>query len=68
MCVPDIYISEDGRSFVVRKGGYDWVMLYNSDWGAWSATNDSIRPYTGKGNSIMDAVDSAMCKLKIKNA
>jgi hypothetical protein len=61
MCVPEISIREDGKGFVVRKGGIDFDVDFASFWWAWSPKPGVEE---GCGDTIMEAVDSALAKVR----
>lgn len=62
MCVPSVFIRDDGKGFVVRKGGIDWaVSLYGKTF--YAQKYDDFG-WPGRGDTIMEAVDSALAKVK----
>jgi hypothetical protein len=79
MCVPSVFIRDDGKGFVVRKGGIDWEINCGED-GVWQAYGPVFNinsgftapdewggsggTYGGYGDTIMEAVDSALAKVK----
>jgi len=68
MCVPDIFIRDDGKGFVVRKGGIDFNVKEQLRGDAWMAIsqepglNDQYA--YSLGDTIMEAVDSALAKVR----
>jgi len=65
MSVPDVFIRDDGRGFIVRKGGVDFDvwMVGNEEW---AASVYLITGILGYGYTIMDAVNNALAKMKAK--
>lgn len=76
MCVPTVAIREDGKGFLVQKGGVWWEVdrTYNKhDYGdhkdgSWYARNEAVDsgiPFWGY--TIFEAVDAAVAKMnKVK--
>jgi len=62
MAIPNVFIREDGRGFIVRKGGIDWNVLESLDTKsyAWEAYNGENWDQGGCGGTIMEAVDNAL--------
>ena len=61
MSVPNIYIRDDGKGFIVRKGGIDWLIQEDRTFTIWqSASSEGY----GEGETIMEAVDAALAKLR----
>jgi hypothetical protein len=67
MSVPDVYISDDGRSFVVRKGGIDWEIKQDDTVFAFSRPVGQPLIW-GRGATITEAVDDAVSKLRANRA
>ncbi len=65
MCVPEVFIREDGRGFIVRKGGIDWEIIKDSSFMAFRPfPGVRGRDVWGRGDTIMEAVDNALAKIK----
>jgi len=69
MCIPSVFISEDGKGFVVRKGGIDWTIKEyrpgpGREW--WSAFSYLAEVF-GEGSTILEAVDNALAKIAQSN-
>jgi len=61
MSVPEIFIREDGKGFVVRKGGVGWVIYLGTN------LVEAVDPQTnvyGLSDTIMGAVDNALAKMR----
>ena len=59
MCTPEIFIRDDGKGFVVRKGGVDWyVQERRKGWEAIGFLSYAM------GETIMEAVDNALAKVR----
>jgi hypothetical protein len=64
MCVPTVFIREDGRGFVVRSGGIDFQVSYSEAF-EWTAINNAdFGDVYGFGETIPEAVNNALAKMK----
>lgn len=63
MCTPSIYIRDDGKGFVVRRGGVDFEMDYDCHRDCWIAHPPDIE-MSAHANTILEAVDNALAKLR----
>ncbi len=69
MSVPEVFIRDDGKGFVVRKDGVDFMAWDSEDGGTWYAdrANEPLEALmTGRGDTIMGAVDNALAKLTVE--
>jgi hypothetical protein len=60
MCVPTVFIRDDGKGFVVRRGGIDLNVREDADKQDWVAYANG---YWGCAQTIMEAVDNALAKI-----
>ena len=60
MSVPEIFIRDDGKGFIIRKGGIDWAIYTNSS--TIEAFNPQIYVH-GLGPTIMEAVENALANV-----
>jgi len=77
MCVPECFIRQDGKGFIVRKGGIDWDVWAVSfdDSHDFIATNGKVIDggdvieggEIGRGDTIMQAVDNALAKIRAES-
>jgi hypothetical protein len=69
MSVPEVFIRDDGKGFIVRKGGIDFDVNYiDSSWEAGSLVvigdlATMTIPVFGYGDTVMQAVDNAILKM-----
>ena len=63
MSVPEVFIRDDGKGFIVRKGGVDLTIYLGAN--RVEAFNPQSYVY-GMGETIMEAVDNAILKMKAK--
>jgi hypothetical protein len=66
MCVPSVFIRDDGKGFVVRRAGIDFDVRPGPYKGFVTTNGKAIYEggVIGKGETIMEAVDSALAKVK----
>jgi len=65
MCVPECFIREDGKGFIVRKGGIDWDVWSEDGDRKWYAARSKVYgELWGHGMSIMEAVDNVLAKVR----
>jgi hypothetical protein len=65
MAVPSVFIRDDGRGFIVRKGGIDFDVLMSHEglMRYFKAFGPGYKIF-GEGDTIMEAVDKALAKVK----
>jgi tRNA(His) 5'-end guanylyltransferase len=65
MCVPSVFIRDDGKGFVVRRAGVDFHVWEDQRFlRAWCANATETPEHSGEGHTIMEAVDNALSKLR----
>jgi hypothetical protein len=68
MCVPEITIRPDGKGFIVRRGGIDFTINYvdgaHPFFSAYAPLSGSTPGAYAIGDTIMEAVDSALAKVR----
>jgi len=68
MCVPEVWIREDGGAIVVRRDGFQIeVIPIEGIWSAHYYCEDKGGVEMSFGSTIHEAVDNALAKIKGEN-